>query len=348
MFTIKDYLKYYKDVSFNSCNFNEVDNLFFTSLSYFDWTDIVKDTKVNLIDAVNKLLDKKKVMHTPFMKDNLENLKIIKDSKRYRECYLGNFKSIIDNRQQFGAICIYFEDKVYVSFEGTDNSVIGWKEDFNLAYIFPTVTQVSSVDYLNKVITKKDKTIYVGGHSKGGNLAMMAFMYCDNSIKKRIKYVFNNDGPGFMRKQYLSKEFKEMLPKLRMYIPEESVVGLLLFGSHDYKVVKSTAKGINQHNFNTWKCFGSFLQEGKLSRISDKLIKRIEQWYMVYDDEDFEIIITSLFKVLEDNKIKNFIDLKKLSWKEIRTIINHMSNIDSSTKKLYLEALKDFIWFNGN
>jgi len=347
MYTVKDYLKYYKDVSFNNCHFNEVDNIIFTSLSYFDWTGIVGDKKINLLTAINIYLNEKKTPNTPIMKDNLENLKLMKDASRYKDCYLGNFKKILDDRQQFAAICIYSDNKVYVSFEGTDGSVIGWKEDFNLSYMFPVTTQVTAVDYLNNVITKKDRIIYVGGHSKGGNLAMTSSMYCDDSIKKRIKYVFNNDGPGFMRKQFLSKEFKEMVPKLRMFIPTESLVGLLLFGSHDYKVVESTARGINQHNYNTWKCFGSFFLEGKLSKISDKLIKRIESWYMVYDDEDFEIMITSLFKVLEDNKIKNFYDLKKMSWKDIRSIINHMSNIDSSTKKLYLEALKDFIWFNN-
>ena len=346
MYTVKEYLKYYKDVSFDNCNFNEVDNILFSSLSYFDWTDIVGDSKVNLITAIDIYLDKKRTLSSPFMKDNLENLKIMKDSLRYKDCYLGNFKRIIDDRQQFGAICIYFDNKVYVSYEGTDGSVIGWKEDFNLAYKFPVDTQVTAIDYINSVINRKDKVIYVGGHSKGGNLAMTASMYCDNSIKNRIKYVFNNDGPGFMRKQFLSREFKEMVPKLRMFIPTESLVGLLLFGSNDYKVVESTARGINQHNFNTWKCFGSFFLEGRLSRISDKLIKRIESWYQVYDDEDIEIIITSLFKVLEDNKIKNFNDLKKMKWKDVLSIINHMSNIDSSTKKLYIEALKDFIWFN--
>ena len=135
--------------------------------------------------------------------------------------------------------------------------------------------------YINKIIKYKNKKVLVGGHSKGGNLAMTASMYAKPYIKRRIVTVYNNDGPGFRKEQYESKEFKQLLPKLKMFVPSECVVGFLLRHPKQYMVVKSSGKGLLQHNANTWNCYGPVFIKGELSLES----KKIELPYKIIERE---------------------------------------------------------------
>ena len=346
MATIKEYLKYYKDLSFEECNLNINDVILFTELSYINFLDIVPsdNKKITLKEAGERYLKEKKDRLSPFMQSNIDNLKEMIGSRRYSNIYLSNYRSIIDKEKQFGALCIYFEPKkVFISFEGTDGTVIGWKEDFILGYHFPVMSQKSAITYINEVVTSKDKEIYLGGHSKGGNLAMTSAMYCDNKIFKRIKTIYNLDGPGFKEREFNST-YKKIMPKLKMYVPEQSIVGMLLYNTDNYKVIKSISNGIMQHDCNNWECFGSFLLEGSLSKISIKLDKKIKDWNKKYDDDELEKMITTFFSILEDNNIKNFNELKSLKWNQIVSILNKVKSIDEDTRKLYTDALKELIW----
>ena len=126
------------------------------------------------------------------MKGNIANLKDIYTSTRYKDIYLSNYKEYVDNEKQFGAVKIHFDNKVFISYKGTNGTIIGWKEDFTLGYHFPIISQKYAINYLNEVITSEDKEIYIGGHSKGGNLAMTSSMYCNNDIFKRIREFLTN------------------------------------------------------------------------------------------------------------------------------------------------------------
>ena len=142
---------------------------------------------------------------------------------------------------------------IYVSYEGTDHLLSGWKEDFELAYKFPIESQKYAIEYLNKTIGFFDKNIVIGGHSKGGNLALVASMYAKKSIKKKIIKIYSNDGPGLRKKEIESKEYKSIEEKYIHIIPNYSVVGLLLRHTSNYKVIKSTRKDLMAHSIMTWQ-----------------------------------------------------------------------------------------------
>lgn len=264
MATIKEYLKYYKSLTFSECKLNINDVLLFTELSYIDWHNIVPEdnNKITLKEAFNIYQKTKNVYLSTFMKGNIANLKDIYTSTRYKDIYLSNYKEYVDNEKQFGALKVHFDNKVFISYKGTNGTIIGWKEDFTLGYHFPIISQKYAINYLNEVITSEDKEIYIGGHSKGGNLAMTSSMYCNNDIFKRIKTIYNLDGPGFREKD-LNDNFKKILPKLQIYIPEDSIIGMLLYSTNNKKIVKSNTSGIMTHDINTWLCFGQFLENGK-------------------------------------------------------------------------------------
>ena len=194
MATIKDYLKYYKSISFKDNKLNINDAIIFTELSYIDWSNIVPtgNNKITLKEAFTTYQEfKKDIYLTSFMKENVSNLKDIYNSNRYKDIYLSNYRKLVDNEKQFGAITIHFADKVFISFMGTNGTVIGWKEDLSLAYNFPVVAQEYAINYLEEVITPSDNEIYIGGHSKGGNLAMTSAMYTKEDIFNRIKTIYN-------------------------------------------------------------------------------------------------------------------------------------------------------------
>lgn len=348
MATIKEYLKYYKSLTFNECKLNINDVLLFTELSYIDWHNIVPEdnNKITLKEAFNIYQKTKNVYLSTFMKGNIANLKDIYTSTRYKDIYLSNYKEYVDNEKQFGAVKIHFDNKVFISYKGTNGTIIGWKEDFTLGYHFPIISQKYAINYLNEVITSEDKEIYIGGHSKGGNLAMTSSMYCNNDIFKRIKTIYNLDGPGFREKD-LNNNFKKILPKLQIYIPEDSIIGMLLYSTNNKKIVKSNTSGIMTHDINTWLCFGQFLEKGKQSKLSIKIGNRIKEWNKNYTDKELEVMITSIFNVFEKNNIKSFRELKKLKWNQIIGMINEVNDIDDETKKLYSETIKDLIWLNN-
>lgn len=349
MATIKTYFEFYKNSSFEEVPFNDIDNLLFTELSYLDWSNIVSNTskKITLQEASEKFLKREKGKSKKkfrFIRSIIENLKEIKDSKRYKDCYLAHFQNNVDTERQFGAICIYFEPhKVYVSFQGTDDSIIGWKEDFQMAYLFPIMSQRDSVKYLNEVITWQDKKVFVGGHSKGGNLAMCAYMYCKDSIKRKVDTVYNIDGPGFREIEFNSKRYKDMLPKLKTYLPEESIFGRLLYTSPNYKVIKSIEKGVWQHDINSWKCFGMYLEEGKLTESSKKLGLKISEWLKKYEDNEIEKLVLTFFNILEKVNVTCLDDFKHIELSKVTIAVNEVKNIDPEIKKLYIEALKSLL-----
>jgi len=196
------------------------------------------------------------------------------------------------------------------------------------------------MSYLKKTIRFSDKTIYVGGHSKGGNLAMASVMEIDENIFKKIKVIYNNDGPGFLKEEYNSKKFKHMQTKLKMFIPEESVVGILLDNTDDYIVVKSKAIGIKSHDLTTWICFGCFLKEGRLSVFSKELKEKINLWLQNSDNQKKELIVENLFKIIQSTGAK---ELKEIKIPNVKTILSEIKEIDSDSKQLLLNTLASFI-----
>lgn len=345
---IKDYLKYYKNESFATYPFNEIDNILFAQLSYIDWTNIVPvdRNQVSLGTAIEQYLSLEHTvdLNQEFFDSIIYNLKEIKDSLRYKDCKLSYYRKVIDSKKQFGALCIHFSHRtVYISFQGTDNSMSGWKENFEMSYKFPVPAQEAAVEYINDTISWNDTTIYLGGHSKGGNLAMVAYMYCKKFVKGRIKAIFNNDGPGLMKENTSSSEYEEMISKLKMFIPEDSLVGRLLVVSPNYVVVKSENRLIMQHNCNSWECFGTFFVRGELTKHSNRISKRIQNLVENSTSSEKEIIISSLFDVFEKHNITDVNQLLNMDLKMFSTIFNEMKNTNPEIRKIYLESLKKLL-----
>lgn len=347
MSDIYGYIKRYGNTLFSEKKFNEVDSTILTNVSYFDFEGIVPEDNevITLNDALKFLLKnidfKIYLKQGLFQKELFKMLKLLIDKSRYKNILLSNYVYNLSSDKQFCAMKMTLPDgTIYVCFEGTDHNVVGWEEDFALAYRFPVPAHIDAINYLNSVIKFRDKKVIVGGHSKGGNLAMVASMYAKWYIRLKIKTVYNLDGPGLRKKEINSLRFKLMNRKMIYIIPNYSIVGLLLRHGNNYHVIKSSVIDFRAHCIFYWKVEKDSFVDAELSNLSKKLDESVTIWLDEHSDEEREKMCNALFGILKELHIDNLLDTAK--FRNLLAIIKTSKKMDQSTKNMFI----DFIKFN--
>lgn len=340
---IFDYVDKYKDYTFLDKGFNEVDNVIFSTLAYVDYNFIVSTNKLNKItlqEASEKCISmyskKKTIMAT---REAMKLLKKVKDTKRFKDILMYSYRYIGNEESQFSAITFEIsKDLCYVAFEGTDQLISGWKEDCKMAYQFPVDAHRYAIKYLNHNFLFSTKKIIVGGHSKGGNLALVSSMYCNYFVNKKIVNVYSNDGQGLRKAQIDSKKYENIKGRLIHIIPQYSIVGLLLRHDDNYTVIHATKKGLVAHCTSFWKVSDDAFVRDKLSKFSKILDEGGAKWLNEYDDEKRELFVNSVFSVLEENNVKSIVQLKN-ELKLVFSVLKSSKKLDPIVK----EMLKDLI-----
>ncbi len=345
--TILDYIDEYGKYRFDKEPFNEVDNVILSSLSYLELKGIVpvsRLAKISLKDAATiyiKWLKDEKNKITAH-KSALKILKKIYKTKRYKDLKLYNYKYIGDNNEQFCALTIDLDDKTsYISFEGTDELISGWKEDFYLACYDEVPSEVSALHYING-FTLINKNLILGGHSKGGHLAVYAGMKANRFVKKKIIKIYSNDGPGFRKKAYQSAEYKDTISKVKLIIPNYSFFGLLL-RHDDYSVIKSSIKGIYAHDFLSWQVDDNKFKKVKLSKESILLSDAMAKWVESYEDKDRIMFVNSVFEIFDKLNINSVEELIKHKSLILKIIVD--SHLPKKTEKMMREFIKILLSF---
>ena len=339
--TLIDYIKKYGDISFKEQEFNEIDNIIFSIIVYLNFSEILKED-INTIEKVGKQFIEKysysemKELGLP-QKDAYNCLKMIIGTERYKNVEISNYIYIGTDKEQFSAVTFKINKRLsYISFEGTDNLMSGWKEDFQLSYMYPTLSQIHALNYVNKTIRLFGPRIIIGGHSKGGNLALTSSMEVNIFKKFKIKHIYNNDGPGLRKKEYISKKYRKIRKKYTHIVPYNSVIGMLL-RTEKHKVVKSNRKTILSHYPISWIINDNHLEETSLNIKSVELEKSIIEWLNNHSDYERQYMIDNVFNIFETCNIKDTRDLKKI--KNIIKIIKELKNIDNQTKDLVISFI---------
>lgn len=339
---VYDYVDEYGMYSFDEKEFNEVDAVIFSFISYAKLHEIIMPHKSYTINEVGRMhlgIYNEKDKNIIAVREANKMIRYMKDSKRFKDCILSKHEIIQNKDIQFGALSIeYKKGYVYVSFEGTNELFSGWKEDFILGYEFPTISHQKAIEYLNKHYTFSFKKLIVGGHSKGGNLALVASMYANSIVKPKITKIYNVDGPGLLDSEFNGKVYQSILPKYIHFMPEYSIIGLLLNHSND-QVVKSNKKGFLAHNVVYWEIDKSKTQfvRTNLDPLSKELDKEISNWQKNYSDEDRKDFVENIDKILEQAGVDSILDLKE-DGKYIINLIYESKDISNHTK----EMLEDF------
>ncbi len=336
---IVDYAKYYGTKTFEEVPFNDIDALILGKLSYLNFSD-VKESLPNTIENISKAyfysMTNEKVKNKKNVYKYTHNLfGCIKNTVRFKDIKMINYERVVDTEKQFGAITFKYNDWIYISYEGTNEYISGWREDFDLSNRYPVPSQQLAIEYLNNA-AKGEKKIYLGGHSKGGNLAVVAAMEAKNSVKEKIITVYDFDGPGVREKEYNSEKFQQLIPKIKKYVPKESLIGMILYSTPNYYVVDSNYKGISQHHAVSWQCFGSYFILEKQSKNSLKFEKSIKEFLKDSGEDNMRDFVSTVFDVLNE---ANITTTETVTIKKIIKCLNcvRQGKLDENTKDKLLK-----------
>lgn len=331
MFTIYDYLDYYKNCSFEEVGFNQMDAMLFACLVYLPIKSFSENKSYK--DFVSYAYTFYKDDYNGVMKpSSFALLNKIKTSKRYENIIISNFKNVRNNDTQFGAMSVRFNDNLLIAFKGSDSSLISWIENLRLNYQYPTYTQSKGIKYAKDNILDSDKNVYLVGHSKGGNLAMCAGMEIPSGLRDKVKVIYNFDGPGFLKKEY-EKKFNLIKEKVVNIVPTGSVVGMCLYNDN-FKSVKSKDLAFGEHYPVGWGVFGEFFVKTSLSRVSKQIHEMTTTNLDAVDKKQLGETIEELCKGLGVDYDSDF----HLSMSEIWEIIRNMKGIDPKVYK-YLTSV---------
>lgn len=362
---IIDYLKWRGDLSFGQTPFNDVDSLILSQIIYIPFEGIVPSIRstrtITLRNAAEKFFDMydetKSSLGALLPKEIFELFRLAGQSVRFGEIRLSRYVNKINHATeiQFCAMTIFIDElnEAFIDFRGTDDTIVGWKEDFNMGFMTPVPSQTESVRYFNYVISRYVKEdpnlkIRLGGHSKGGNLAVFAATFVQNvsdiAIQDRIECIYNFDGPGFDDKVIQSEEYVLTRDKIKTIIPQSSVVGMLLGHEEGYTVVKSNQVGLLQHDALSWEVVGTeFICLESVTDSSLVLDKTLKTWIRSMDPISAERFVTALFEILSATDAKTLTELMTGKNRSISVMMKAYAGEDEDTKKMLKSAVRSMI-----
>ena len=347
MANVCDYVKWRGDLSLEQSEFNEIDNLILSRFSYFPFDNIIKENEIVTIKELSERFKKQDVSKLPILwKDDVDLFPLMGESKRYGEMYATKYINKIDVEQekQFSAITILMPDNtIFVSYRGKYNKIVGLKEDLNMSFKSHIASQISAKKYLEMIAKEyPDKKIRIGGHSKGGNIAVYAATFVSNEIKDRRMNVYNNDGPGFCDDIIETPEYQEMIKKVHTYIPQSSVIGRLMNHREKYTVVESVQKGIMQHDLYSWEVLGkAFVTLEEVTNGSEFVDKTIKEWLENVEPATREQVIDVVFDILNTTDAQTMKELKNNWFSSAKTMMASYKNIDKDTKDMIWQTLNE-------
>ena len=333
---INDYLKWRGDLTFSESPLNEIDNMILSRFSYLPFNKVnikEKETIGSIVKRLTKFgVEEFNIEGDKPLVDNLNNC------IRFKDLVLTDYVENTDLKleEQFAAITIHLNDKeMYVSFCGTDNTLVGWKEDFNLSFMQNIPAQLAGVKYLKAIADKYDKKIYVGGHSKGGNVAVYAAVFSGKEVQNKIINVTNHDGPGFDETIIGTPEYKALLDRIYTYIPQSSIIGRLLEHEEKYKIVKSIEKGIMQHDIYSWQVLGSkIIQMKEVTNGSELINRTIKNWLKETTPEQRKNVIDILYNVIESTNAVTMREISSARMKNMAKMLKSYKNVDEKDRKM--------------
>lgn len=342
-----DYLKWRGDILFSQLPLNPVDALIFSALSYIDFDGIVPETpqkSITLRKAASVLLAQPNAEGRVHVKQDLELLKAAAETKRFSSEKLTFYRSIFEAEKetQFAAVSFMLSDNTSVAaFRGTDKTLTGWKEDFNMSFCETVPAQQEALRYLEIFAANSSVPFYLSGHSKGGNLAVYAAAKSDKSVQQRILNVFNHDGPGFTESMMSDPGYLAVLPKIHTYIPQSSIVGMLLEHEEPYTVINSSKIGVMQHDPYSWKVLGNdFIRTDEITSGSRFIDRAIKNWLSGMTMEDRSNFVDTVYELLTKGGASRPADL--IQPQNVRTYLKTL-NEDESKRRIIAEELASLI-----
>ena len=360
MANLLDYLEWRGDLTLAQSPFNEVDNLILAELAFVNFNGIVPAPGVGIGMPLrqaaeiyfSKFAADAQIRLGVLVPDEIpEMLQKMAASQRFGDMQLNCFVDWLDvgKGEQFAALTVDTGDgALYLSFRGTDDSLAGWKEDFEMACMPEVPAQKKALEY-TRVVAKQfpRKKLRLGGHSKGGNLAIYAGVFSPEKLQNRMTDIWSNDGPGFHMDLPNLPEYGRIESKVHSIVPKSSVVGMLLEHAENYTVVDSDQLGLMQHDGFSWQVMGNHFvtlrQVTCQAHISDQELRK---WVHSLSVEQREKFVTALFDILTASGAVTLTDLKAEKFKAAGPMVKAMKDLDKETRDGLLNFMK--ILFKSN
>ena len=331
MGNIFDYLTWRGDLTFTQDPPNAVDALIFSTLTYVDYGEKAArdpDTAVTLRECTEEFFSLEDPEGRARSKKDVELLRRAAETVRFGQCRLCLFQSrfLPEQETQFAAMTFLPDDgTMFLAYRGTDNSLVGWKEDFNMTFQQTIPAQRLAQEYIRQAALAYTAPMRVAGHSKGGNLAVFAAARCSPTVRKRILTVYNNDGPGFTKYMIGDPGYNAIVPRIRTYIPQSSVIGMLLEHEEPFQVIRSKSVGLMQHDPYSWEVEGpNFLQVAEVTESSQFLDATIKNWFASMSNQERNRLVEVLYSLLTTGEVENAVDI--FQPKNIRAYVKTLSS----------------------
>lgn len=339
MDSLYDYIKWYGEFSFEEKPLTEVDNIILSRISYLIIEGIEFDHPYKFKDVVKKLQATTGI-HGCFY-GNEQIVIDAADSKRFGEMYISNYKDIYDESisAQFAAMTLDLTDDVrFVAFRGTDETLLGWKEDFMISFT-ETEAQKESLEYLKNSFDGVHD-VYVGGHSKGGNLALYSSAHLeDEELQKQLKFVYINDGPGLCPEVCDNTCVARIKDKALRIMPEYSVFGKLFEETQiPGKIVKSSFEGVAQHDCVSWGVdHGKPDYSDSHSSGSIFINQILDQWIESVNNERRVGFVNNLFNAIENSGYTTTTEIMEKGPFAIEKILIELLSLDKKTVRTLMK-----------
>ena len=341
MANIIDYLAWRGDIPLEAAPWNELDGLLMAVLSYLNfhgvqdhrgWTlreakriDLLIEGEGNAFEARKKVFE------------------AMADSDRFGDCRMHHFIARTDEElsMQFSAECLDLPDgTMCVMFRGTDNTLVGWREDFNMAYQTEVPAQAAAAYYLTKAAKETKGSIRVIGHSKGGNLAVYAAASVPKKIQDQIKSIWSYDGPGMNMEMAKSEGFERIRTKIHSYIPQTSIIGLLMEYYQPYTVVHSTAKGLEQHDPLSWQVYGRHFEEMPgIDRTASVVCDTLHECLTNSTPEQRAAFVEALFHMADNTNATKMSDILNEKFRSLRKMVGGRKDLDPETRRAFTRLI---------
>ena len=343
-----DYLEWRGDLSFQQAPLNMVDSLLFSCMAYVVLRDIVG----GMHNGDSKTIAEA-AMEFAALTEEAKNLRDENDEKifmamaeteRFGNLYLSYHvqQTDLNAEKQFAAITVALDDgSHFVAYRGTDYSVIGWKEDFNMTFVSGVPAQLEAVKYLNMVAERTTGPLYVGGHSKGGNLAIYAAAFCEPQVQQRIVAIYNNDGPGFLEDVIASDGYQAICDRIYTYVPQTSFFGLALEHEEEFIVIESTERFLMQHDPYSWSVKGAeFVYLEEVTPSGKFLDQTVRGWLAGLSAEQRERFVDAVYELLAHKDVHTLQGTAKYWLANAGELIHNLRSVDDETGEMMQRTLK--------
>ena len=344
MANLFDYVNWRGDIPFSQVPVNQIDALMFAQLSYVLFDGLVPaafEESLTLSELAEKLKlapDFEERTHIGYLinKDTTELLFRCGQSKRFGNVKIAGMRIIFDEkkREQFAAMLYSFDDEKIISYRGTDDTLLGWEEDFNLAYLDEIPAQADALTYFRDAAAVFDGDFIIVGHSKGGNLALNTAVRCGKDIQGRIKKVYNFDGPGFPKEFFELEEYKNIEKRLISIYPEFSMVGMLFNHPKKFQIVESSQTAVMQHDALSWQLMGTeFVQKSKFTSASSVFSKGFNNWVNSLQKEERKVFVGAVFDVINASGVKTIEEMQKNVIPSSARMLAAYTSLEKSTRQ---------------